>query len=126
MMDGNRQAATFAAIKQVGIGQLGCGPGAGHARLILEICAFGEMAAAFLGMSAPSRVIRPMRRTASSMATRFDRTLTERLANSAEPASTPPASTNPMRGDRGSSGIPSKTWGTAGARGTQESVGEAT
>ena len=124
-MDGKWQAAVCAAIKQVGIRQAGYVPDAGHALLIMEMHAFDERVAALPGVPAPSIAVRPMRRTASSRAKRFDPRLTERLADSAARASTPPAPTDPTHGNRGSSEIPSKTWGTAGSWVTQESVGGA-
>ena len=92
-MDGNRPAAVFASIEQIGIGQVGDLPDASHALLIQEMHAFDQ------------------RRTASLRANRFDPRLTERLANSAARASTPTASTDPTHGNLGSWGIASKTWG---------------
>ena len=81
-MDGNRPAAVFASIEQIGIGQVGDLPDASHALLIQEMHAFDQ------------------RRTASLRAKRFDPRLTERLANSAARASTPTASTDPTRESR--------------------------
>jgi len=109
MIDGNRPAAVFASIEQIGIGQVGDVPDAGHALLIQEMH-FDERAAALLGVSASSSVVRSMRRTASLRAKRFDPRLTERLANSPARASAP-ASTDPTHGNLDSWGIASKTWG---------------
>ncbi len=123
MMDGNWQAAVFAAIKQIGIGQVGYVPDASHALPIQEMHAFDERAAALLNAPTPSIIVRPMRRTASSRAKRGDTRLTERLANSAGSPQRPPAGTEPMRGNRGTSWIPSGTGSAAGAWLTKESVG---
>jgi hypothetical protein len=111
MMDGNRPAAVFASIEQIGIGQVGDVPDAGHALLIQEMHAFDERAAALLGVSASSSVVRSMQRAASLRAKRFDPRLTERVANSAARASKPTASTDPTHGNLGSWGIASKTLG---------------
>jgi hypothetical protein len=46
MMDGNRPAAVFASIEQIGIGQVCDLPDASHALLIQEMHAFDQRAAA--------------------------------------------------------------------------------
>lgn len=120
MMDGNWQTAVFAAIKQAGIRRAGGVPDAGRALLIQKMHAFAERAAALLEVSAPSSVVSPMWRTASSRVTRFDPRLIERLASSAARASTSAWSTDRGHGNRGSTGISSKTWGAAGACVTRE------
>jgi hypothetical protein len=93
----------------------------GHALLIQEMHAFDERAAALLGVSASSSVVRSMRRTASLRAKRFDPRLTERLANSAARASAhrvdgPDAREPRLMGDR------FEDLGAAGAGVTQESL----
>jgi hypothetical protein len=71
-MDGNWPAAVVAVTEQIGIGQVGDVPVAGHALLIQEMRAFDERAAALPGVSASSSVVRSMRRTASLRTNHFD------------------------------------------------------
>ena len=66
------------------------------------------------GVSAPSSVVRSIIRTASSKACSFESFLIERFASVAARSSSATASTEPIRGRRGSSGS-SKPRGSAGA-----------
>src|ERR687888_2769067 len=66
--------------------------------------AFDASAATLPGVSAPSSVVRSIIRTASSSANTFASRLIERFASDAARSSSATASTEPMRGNRGSSG----------------------
>ena len=87
---------------------------AGSGRIALELSA-----ATFPGVSAPSRVVRSIMRTARSSAKSFDSRLIERVASAAARCSTATWSTEPMRGSRGSRGS-SNPLGKAGACAMQE------
>src|SRR5215211_7583520 len=76
--------------------------------------AFEQSAATLPGVSAPSSVVRSIIRTASSNAWSFESFLIERFASVAARSSSATASTEPIRGSRGSSGS-SKPRGSAGA-----------
>ena len=76
--------------------------------------AFEQSAATLPGVSAPSRVVRSIIRTASSKACSLDSFLIERLASVAARSSSATASTEPIRGSLGSIGS-SKPRGSAGA-----------
>jgi hypothetical protein len=89
-MDGNWPAAVLAAIERIGIGQVGDDPHVGHALLNQEMHAFDERAAALLGVSASSSVVRSMRRTASLRAKRFDFRSTPAWRTRPRPLQRPP------------------------------------
>ena len=76
--------------------------------------AFDERAATFPGVSWPSSVVRSIIRTARSRANTFASRLIDRLASEAARSSSATASTDPIRGSRGSSGS-SKPRGRTGA-----------
>src|SRR2546421_4138010 len=76
--------------------------------------AFEQSAATFPGVSAPSSVVRSITRTASSSAHSFASFLIERFPSVAARSSSATASTEPIRGSRGSSGS-SKPRGRTGA-----------
>ena len=76
--------------------------------------AFEQSAATLPGVSEPSSVVRSMQRIASSSAKTFEAFLIERFASDALRSSSATASTEPIRGSRGSSGS-SKPRGSAGA-----------